>query len=99
MAVPPPAGASSNWDPNTPRVAEEIERNFDVRCSTYPGHGRTGQPWGIDAWVASFRSRANRVREQLSDRIQHYVERNRLGIDYMIWSCVGGRSSGVRACS
>jgi len=99
MAVPPPAVASSNWDPNTRRVAEEIERDFDVRCSTYPGHGRTGQPWGIDAWVASFRSRANRVREQLSDRIQHYVERNRLGIDYMIWSCVGGRSSGVRACS
>jgi hypothetical protein len=98
MAVPPPTVASSNWDPNTPRVAEEIERDFDVRCSTYPGHGRTGQPWGIDAWVASFRSRANRVREQLSDRIQHYVERNRLGIDYMIWSCVG-RSSGVRACS
>lgn len=99
MAVPPPAGASRNWDPNTRRVAEEIERNFDVRCSTYPGHGRTGQPWGIDAWVAPFRSRANRVQEQLGDRIQHYVERNwnRLGIDYMIWSCVGGRSSGVRA--
>jgi hypothetical protein len=78
-------GASSNGDPNTCRVAEEIERNLDVRCSTYLGHGRTGQPWVIDAWVAPFRSRANRVQEQLSDRIQHYVERNRLGIDYMIW--------------
>jgi hypothetical protein len=87
MAVPPPEGASRNWDPNTRLVAEEIESNFDVRCSTYPGHGRTGQPWGIDAWVAPFRSRANRVQEQLGDRIQHYVERNwnRLGIDYMIW--------------
>jgi hypothetical protein len=85
MTVPLPVGASSNGDPNTCRVAEEIERNLDVRCSTYPGHGRTGQPWVIDAWVAPFRSRANRVQEQLSDRIQHYVERNRLGIDYMIW--------------
>ncbi len=87
MAVPPPAGATRNWNSNTLRVAEEIEENFDVRCSTYPGHGHTGQPWGIDVWVAPFRSRANHVQEQLGDRIQHYVERNwnRLGIDYMIW--------------
>ena len=46
MAVPPLARASRTWDPNTRRVAEEIERNFDVRCSTYPGDGRTEQPIG-----------------------------------------------------
>jgi hypothetical protein len=59
--MPPPAGASRtrNWDPNTRRLAEEIERNFDVRCSTYSGHGRTGQPWGIDAWVSPFQDKSH----------------------------------------
>lgn len=87
MAVAPPAGASRNWDMNTLRVAEELERNFDVRCSTYPGHGRTGETWGIDVWVAPITSYANPAQEQLGDAIQKYVEANwwRLGVDYMIW--------------
>ncbi len=87
MAVSPPSGSTRNWNVNTRKVAEEIERNFDVRCSTYSGHGRTGEAWGIDIWVAPFRSRANAAQEALGDRIQKYIEDNwiRLGIDYMIW--------------
>jgi hypothetical protein len=87
MSVAPPAGSTRNWNPNTRKVAEELERLFDVRCSTYPGHGRTGEAWGIDVWVAPFRQKANKEQEALGDRIQKYVEANweRLGVDYMIW--------------
>ena len=82
-----PAGSTRNWAEPTRKVAEEIERRFGVKCSTYPGHGRTGEQWGIDVWVAPFRQKANAKQEELGDLIQLYVERNwaRLGIDYIIW--------------
>ncbi len=87
MAVAPPAGSTRNWNVNARRVAEELERLFGLRCSTYPGHGRTGEAWGIDVWVAPFRSRANAEQEALGDRIQRHVQANwdRLGVDYAIW--------------
>jgi putative chitinase len=82
-----PAGSTRNWSTETRKVAEELEKKFGVKCSTYPGHGRTGEAWGIDAWIAPFRSRANAGQEALGDRIQLYLERNwrRLGVDYLIW--------------
>lgn len=85
--IAPPAGSSRNWAANVRRVVEELESLFPVRCSTYQGHGRTGEALGIDVWVAPFRSRANTAQEQLGDRIQKHLERNwkRLGIDYLIW--------------
>jgi hypothetical protein len=87
MAVAPPAGSTRNWAAHVAEVAQEIESKFDVRCSTYPGHGRTGERYGIDIWVAPFRSRANADQEALGDAIQEYVERNhgRLGVAYIIW--------------
>lgn len=87
MAVSPPAGSTRNWNVNVRKVAEELEREFDVSCSTYPYHGRTGQAWGIDVWVAPFRSKANAEQEKLGDQIQAYVQEHyrRLGIEYEIW--------------
>lgn len=85
--VRPPAGSTRNWSPPALRVVNQIEANFPVICSTYPGHGRTGEAWGIDAWVAPFRFKANKTQEALGDSIQRWVERNwdRLSIDYVIW--------------
>lgn len=87
MSQVPPLGSTRNWAPQVLKVVQEIERNYDVRCSTYPGHGRPGEAWSIDIWVAPFRSRANPVQEQLGDRIQKHAERAwwRWGLDYMIW--------------
>ncbi len=87
MAVAPPAGSTRNWNPNVLKVVQELERVFDVKCSTYPGHGRTGEAWGIDVWVEKFRNKADASSVRLGDRIQKYCElhHERLGIGYMIW--------------
>lgn len=92
MPEAPPAGSSRDWNPNVKRVAEELERitrewRTPVRASTYPGHGRTGEAWGIDLWVEDFRQQADKVSEEIGDRIQKYVDANsvRLGIAYEIW--------------
>ena len=79
-----------NWNPSTRKVAEEIERKFfggRQVCSTYPNHGRPGEPWSIDAWVAPYKQQANKEQEAVGDRIQKFVEVNwdRLGVDYIIW--------------
>ncbi len=82
-----PTGSTRNWNWHTLQVALEIERTFPVKCSTYPGHGRTGEAWGIDAWVAPFRQKANAGQEAVGDAIQKHVERRwyGMGVDYMIW--------------
>lgn len=85
--VPAPPASTRNWAPKTRRVAVEIERRFNVACSTYPGHGTTGEAYGIDAWVSPLGIRANKEQEATGDAIQKFVEANwaRLGIDYIIW--------------
>ncbi len=65
----------------------EGEHRLDVRCYTYPNHGRPGTIWSIDFPVAPLGQRANAAREALDDAIQRWAGNNwyRLGIDYVIW--------------
>lgn len=92
MPEAPPAGSTRNWNVNARRVAEELERvtrerGTPVRASTYRGHGRTGEAWGIDLWVEDFRQWSDAQSESIGDFIQAYVDKHsvRLGISYEIW--------------
>lgn len=87
VLAPAPSLDTRNWHSRTAVVAQEIERVFPVRCSTYKNHGTTGELWGIDIWVSPLNSRANKEQEAWGDKIYEWVLANwsRLNILYMIW--------------
>jgi hypothetical protein len=85
--IPAPLGQSRNWNYDTLQLAKALERKFGVECSTYYGHGRTGEYNGIDAWVSPIHRKANSAQEAVGDSIQAYMEKNwsRYDIEYLIW--------------
>jgi hypothetical protein len=84
---PPHPFATRNWADKTRRKALAIEDKFGAVCSTNEGHGRTGEPWGIDVRVAPRTTKAYKAQEGYGDEIQLWVERHwdERSINYMIW--------------
>lgn len=79
---------SRNWPPQVRRQVEEIEWLWGVRCETYPGHGDTGEKWGIDI-VTNERLDWNIMKEhRWALHILAWLKGNwaRLGIRYMIYN-------------
>ena len=87
VSWPPHPGATKNSADKTAAAAKELEEKFPVVCSTYHGHGRTGEAWGIDVWIGQRGVRADQQQEALGDRIQERLEANwnSVEINYVIW--------------
>lgn len=77
----------SKWAAPTAATVRDIATKFKIFADTYPGHGTTGQAYGIDFWVAPLGLKANKRQEEIGDAIQQYIEKNwnRLRISYIIW--------------
>lgn len=85
---PPYPGATKNWSELSWEVVRAVRQKVPgIICSTYEGHGRTGEPWGIDIMVSPFNRRANPEQEQLGDAISDWALANWSGlhINYIIW--------------
>jgi hypothetical protein len=85
---PPHDFATKRWSDRTKRQVARIKRKAPgIICSTYAGHGRTGERWGIDAWVSRIHQKANAAEEDAGDRLCEWIIRNWTVIrcNYVIW--------------
>lgn len=85
---PPYPGATKNWSPRTRAVVHQIrEKAPGVVCATYEGHGRTGEPWGIDIMVSKFNEKANHAQELFGDALCNWLlaHWSEFHINYAIW--------------
>lgn len=85
---PPYPGATKRWSDRTRQQVHRIERKAPgVICATYAGHGRTGEPWGIDIMISPFHDRANQKQEDFGDALCNWLVRNweEMHINYIIY--------------
>jgi hypothetical protein len=85
---PPFDGATQNWSERTRDQVRRIRRKAPgIVCATYKGHGRTGQPWGIDIMVSPLHHRAQGAQKQLGDALTNWLVNNfaEMHINYVIW--------------
>ena len=85
---PPFQFATRQWSDRSWRTVHRIQRKAPgIVCATYQGHGRTGEPWGIDAFVSKMHEKANAAEEEAGDRLVEWAVRNWewLNLNYVIW--------------
>lgn len=85
---PPYGGATRRWSERSRHQVIRIRRKAPgIVCATYFQHGRTGEHFGIDCFVAPFRQKANRAQEAFGDALTEWLIRNwsEMHINYIIW--------------
>ena len=85
---PPFFGATQNWSERSRNQVRRIRRKAPgIVCATYKGHGRTGEPWGIDIMVSQLHNKAEGGQKQLGDALARWLMNNfvEMHLNYVIW--------------
>jgi hypothetical protein len=85
---PPFVGATQRFSERTRRQVSRIRRKAPgLVCATYFGHGRTGEPWGIDIMVSPLHQKAQGPQKHLGNALVRWLLNNwaEMHLNYVIW--------------